>query len=235
MSKFEFLQQQLEKFEALENHQNPVLARRLLEVQHWQKQRMQNTHRDFFAKPQHQLMTAYFLDRLYGASDFKELAVQIRRLIKHAQIVEKIIPASALKTGDAGVELAVLSIELDEAVAKYLLQHYPAEAPIHDEMMRLAYIAVDQADHRHHQMRLLEILGEKLDMYVRSRMVKTAFKLAKGMAYRYRVDPIYDFIDEGFKAMEPLESAKSFVAVFTAKEKQIIDAVHYGHPRPFEL
>lgn len=235
MSKFEFLGQQLDQFESLENHHNPILAVRLLDVQLWQKQRMQKTHADFFAIPQHQLMTDYFLNRLYGAADFKELSIQIRRLVKHAQIVEKIIPASALKTGDAGVELAVLSIKLDEQVAQYLLQHYASNAPIHDEMMRLAYIAVDQADARLHQMQLLEILGEKLDLYVRSRMVKTAFKLSKGMAYRYKVDPIYEFIEEGFTAMTPLKSAKEFVAVFTTKEKEIINAVHYGHPRPFEL
>lgn len=235
MSKFQFLQQQLDQYNALAHHHDPVLAQRLQDVQVWQKQRMQNTHQAFFAQPNHQLMTAYFLNRLYGAEDFAILSTQIRRLINNAGIVEKIIPSSALKTGDAGVELARLSIQLDEEIAQYLLTTHPTDYPLNDEVMRVAYLACDQAQARHHQMDLLEILGEKLDLYVRSRVVKTAFKLAKGTAKRYRVDPIYDFIDEGFKAMEPLESAKEFVATFTSKEREIIDAVHHGHPRPFEL
>lgn len=235
MSKFEFLQQQLDQYDALTHHQDPKLAKRLKEVQDWQKQRMQNTHHDFFNQPQHLLMTKYFMDRLYGASDFNELAFHIRRLIKHAKIVEKIIPANALKTGDAGVELARLSIDLDEQVAKLLLEKYPEDQPLDDEIMRLAYLELDQANDRLHQMELLETLGEKLDLYVRSRVVKTAFKMSKSLAHRYHVDPIYNFIDEGFKAMEPLDSAKSFVGVFTTKEREIIHAVHNGHPKPFTL
>ena len=235
MSKFEFLQQQLDEYEALEHHQNPVLAKRLGEVQLWQKARMQNSHADFFAIPEHHLMTSYFMNRLYGADDFKELSFQIRRLIKNAKIVEKIIPANALKTGDAGVELARLSIQLDENIARYLLNKYPENQALTDEIMCEAYLAEDQAQDRLHQMELLELLGGKLDLYVRSRMVKTAFRMSKGLAQRYKVDPIYDFIDEGFKAMEPLESAKKFVDVFTAKERTIIQAVHSGHPAPFTL
>lgn len=235
MSKFDFLQQQLDQYEALDHHQDPVLAKRLAEVQTWQKQRMQKTHATFFAKPEHLLMTKYFMDRLYGAADFNVLAFQIRRLIKNTKIVEKIIPANALKTGDAGVELARLSIELDEQVARLLLEKYPADQELTDEIMRQAYLELDQANDRLHQMELLELLGEKLDLYVRSRMVKAAFKMSKSLAYRYKVDPIYEFIDEGFKAMEPLDSAKSFVSVFTSKEREIIHAVHEGHPYPFQL
>ncbi|OUY08887.1 FFLEELY motif protein [Acinetobacter populi] len=235
MSKFEFLQQQLDLYDNLESHRNPILAQRLHDVQLWQKQRMQNTHADFFKQPEHQLMAAYFLNRLYGAEDFNQLAFQIRRLVDHVHIVEKVIPASALKTGDAGVELARLSIQLDEDIAKHLLAHYPENYPLNDDIMRQAYLDCDQANARYHQMELLELLGEKLDLYVRSRMVKTAFKLSKKLAYHYKVDPIYDFIDEGFKAMQPLDSAQKFVGVFTSKERQIIAAVHAGHPQPFSL
>lgn len=235
MAKFDFLRDQLYQYQALDFHQDPVLAQRLKDVQLWQKQRMQTTHNDFFNQPLHRPMAAYFLNRLYGANDFDELALQIHRMIDNAAIVEKIIPMSALKTGDAAVELASLSIQLDELIAKYLLTKYPADYPLNDEIMRVAYLDCNQAEPRQHQMDLLEILGEKLDMYVRSKMVRTAFKLAKGLVVRYRVEAIYNFIDEGFKAMEPLNSAKSFVQVFIAKEREIIHAVHTGHPQPFNL
>lgn len=235
MGKFNFLQQQLDRYEALEHHKQPDLAKKLLDVQIWQKKRMQATHAEFFNAPSHVLMSQYFLNRLYGAEDFHLLSQQIRRLIRNSGIVEKIIPASALQTGDAGVELARLAIELDEDLARHLLAHYPDISVLDEEMMCRAYVACDQAEARYHQMELLELLAEKLDKYVRSRLVKTAFKLAKSTAYHYKVDPIYNFIDEGFKAMEPLKSAKAFVHTFTSKERQIIHAVHTGQPRPFYL
>lgn len=235
MSKFDFLQQQLNLYHELKSLKDQDLAKRLIDVQGWQKQRMQHTHEAFFSQPEHHLMTEYFLNRLYGAQDFQQLAKQIQRLINHAGVVQRIIPASALKTGDAGVELARLSIQLDEDIAQHLLQHYPAEQALDDDIMLQAYVACNQIDSRLHQMELLEILGEKLDKYVRSRVVKVAFKLAKGTAYHYKVDPIYEFIEEGFKAMEPLDSAQDFVQHFTAKEREIIYAVHSGVAQPFSL
>ena len=121
MSKFDPLQQQLDVFHNLQFHQNPRLLQRLNDVQVWQKQRMVKTHAEFFAVPEHHLMSQYFLNRLYGGPDFDVLAQQIERLIKHAGVVEKIIPDSAIRTGFAGVELAVLAIRLDQDLAIDLL------------------------------------------------------------------------------------------------------------------
>ncbi|KAA8733728.1 hypothetical protein F4V57_06645 [Acinetobacter qingfengensis] len=235
MSKFAFLLKQLDAYDAMAQHQDPILAKRFIQVQNWQKQRVQYTHQALFNTKQHRLISHYFLNRLYGASDFDQLAFQLRRIANHAHLVEKIIPANALKTGDAAIELAYLSLRLDEDIAQYLLKHFPADYELNDEIMRQAYLQCDQYSLRCQQMALLDTLGEKLDLYLRSRIVKTAFKLSKGMAYRYKVDPIYEFINEGFQAMEPLQSAKIFIQGFTQKERQIIEAVHNGHPRPFEL
>ncbi|XID74574.1 hypothetical protein ACF3NA_08595 [Alkanindiges sp. WGS2144] len=233
MAKFDALQQQLVNFYNLEFHQNPTLAKRLNDVQTWQKERMKKTHREFFAVPEHHLMTQYFLNRLYGGPDFDVLAQQISRLIDHAGIVEKIIPDSAIRTGFAGVELAVLAVKLDQDLAIDLLNTYAPDMLLTDEIMRQAYLKLDQQAARLHQMDLLEELGIGLDKYVRSRLVKTAFKMSKGLAYKYKVAPIYDFIEEGFAAMQPLESAETFVKVFTTGERQIIARVHAGEPYPF--
>jgi FixJ family two-component response regulator len=44
---------------------------------------------------------------------------------------------------------------------------------------------------------------------------------------------MYDFIQEGFAAMKPMKSAATFIKTFTAKEREIIEKVHAGHPNPF--
>jgi hypothetical protein len=233
MSKFAPLQEQLEHYYALAFHQNSDIAQRLADVQAWQKQRMQFTHADFFAVPEHQLMSQYFLNRLYGGPDFDILAHQISRIIKHAGIVEKIMPASAIRTGFAGVGLAVLAIRLDEEIAIDVLENHGLEQPLNDEIMRLSYLKLDQAEARYRQMDLLDELSIALDKYVRSAIVKSAFKMSKGMAYKYKIDPLYEFIDEGFVAMKPLASAQEFVKIFTTEERAIIEKVHAGDAQPF--
>lgn len=233
MSKFDPLQQQLNVFHDLAFHQDARLAKRLAEVQAWQKQRMVKTHADFFAVPEHYLMSQYFLNRLYGGPDFDVLAQQIARLVKHAGVVEKLIPDSAIRTGFSGVELAVLAIRLDQELAIDLLNTYAADMPLTDEIMRLTYLKLDQRDDRLHQMALLDELGISLDKYVRSRMVRAAFKMSKGLATKYKVVPIYEFAAEGFEAMKPLASAEVFVNTFTAKERDIVANVHSGNTYPF--
>jgi len=233
MSKFDALQQQLEVFHAMDFHQDPILAKRLNDVQTWQKERMKKTHHDFFAQKNNQLMADYFMNRLYGGPDFDVLASQIARLINNAGMVEKIIPDSAIRTGFSGVELAVLAIRLDQDLAVELLNTYAPTMPLNDDIMRRAYLKLDQREPRLRQMALLDELGISLDKYVRSRMVKAAFKMAKGLAYKYKVGPMYDFVEEGFEAMKPLQSAQDFVNTFTAKEREIIAKVHAGDPYPF--
>lgn len=234
MSKFDPLLAQLERYNTFAFHQDAQLAQRLHDVQEWQKERIKYTHQALFAVPEHALMTQYFLNRLYGGPDFDVLAHHILRIIKHSNLVEKVIPNSAIQIGLAGVSLAVLAMQLDEALAADLLNHYPAHQVLTDEIMSACYVRQDQHDARLHQMDLLDELSVGLDKYLRSALVKSAFKMAKGLAHKYRIDPLYDFIGEGFDAMKPMKSAQDFVQNFTSKEREIIEKVHAGVSDPFD-
>lgn len=233
MSKFAALEDLLQRYHALAYHQNPALKQRLHDVQAWQKQRMQHSHNELFSATSNQLMAQYFLNRLYGGPDFDALASQIERLMHYVHKAERLIPENAIKTGTAGVELAILAVKLDEDVAAHLLAQYPADQSIHDEMMRKTYMALNQEAARLEQMTLLDGLGHSLDKYMRSFIVYSAYKMCRGVAQKYHFEMMYDFMGEGFAAMKPLKSAAKFVQQFTAVERQIIEKVHSGHPNPF--
>ncbi len=203
-------------------------------MQTWQKQRIQRTHAKQFAEKQNILMSEYFLNRLYGGPDFDALAGQIARLVKYAHKAEKLIPENAIKTGTAGVTLAILAVQLDEEVAIQLLEDYPNNPALTDEMMRLTYLKLNQGENRLKQLRLLDELGISLDKYMRSFMVQAAFKMCKGAATKYHFEVMYDFMQDGFLALKPLKSAEKFVKEFTAIERQIVDKVHAGDLNPFQ-
>lgn len=236
MSSFAPMQALLLRYHALEFHHNPQLAARLLAVQNWQKKRMEHTHKTLFAVPAHQLMTQYFLTRLYAGPDFAILANQFERVITKAQKFEKLVPASTIRTGCDGIELAVLAIELDQQLAEILLQD-PLDntaLELDDEAVIALYHKANQVEARLHQLDLLDKLGYSLDKYVRSFVLQSAFKMAKGAAKRHDFEPMYAFLDEGFAAMKPLKSAEEFVGVFTQQEREVIERVHAGTPNPFE-
>ena len=234
MSKLAVLDELLELYYQLKYHKNQDIFYRLQDVQAWQKQRIQRTHAKQFAEKQNILMSEYFLNRLYGGSDFDALAGQIARLVKYAHKAEKIIPENAIKTGTAGVTLAILAVQLDEEVAIQLLEDYPNNPALTDEMMRLTYLKLNQGENRLKQLRLLDELGISLDKYMRSFMVQAAFKMCKGAATKYHFEVMYDFMQDGFLALKPLKSAEKFVKEFTAIERQIVDKVHAGDLNPFQ-
>lgn len=235
MSKLDALDQLLKQYNDLSYHKDPALKKRLYEAQAWLKARIQSTHQGLFSQPQNQLMATYFLNRLYGGPEFDDLAKQIERLLKYAHKAEKLLPENAIRTGLKSVSLAVLAMQLDEQVAAQLLEDYPAEEPINDEMMRLTLIKLNQSDARYHQLALLDELGLNLDKYMRSFVMHTAFKMCKGVAQKYQFQLMYDFIGEGFVAMKPMKSAAAFIHSFTEKERQIIDNVHSGKADPFKI
>lgn len=229
------MQAMLTHYRNLEFHQNPQLAANLVALQNWQKKRMQHTHAALFAVPAHQLMTQYFLTRLYGGADFDILAEQFERVINKAKKFERLVPASTIITGCEAIELAVLGIELDQQLARLITTdlQYNKFGEIDDNFVIELYHQANQTEARIHQLHLLDKLGSSLDKYVRSFIVQSAFKMSKGAAERHHFDPLYDFLGEGFAAMKPLKSAEVFVGVFTRHEREIIDRIQNHTPNPF--
>jgi hypothetical protein len=223
MSALADLQQHLVRFWALPHHQDAELNTKLNDVQKWQQSRLKRTHSDLFEQPKNQLMADYFLTQLYGGDEFKLLAQQLERILPKAKKLERLAKESALEAGSMGIQAAILAIELDLHLAQWLSAQ---DLPVNEDNMLAAYLAVDEADERRVQIANLKEVCYRTDKHLNSFMLKKAFALAKSTAYRYNFQPLYDFIDTGFKAMKPLKSVSSFIEPFCERELMIIDQVH---------
>ena len=223
MSALANLQQHLDRFWALPHHEDAALNEKLNEVQSWQQERIKRTHSTLFEQPKNQLMADYFLTQLYGGDEFKVLAEQLGRILPKAKKLERLAKESSLEAGSMGIQASILAIELDLHLAQWLLEQ---ELTVNEENMLLAYRTVDEADERRVQINNLKDVCYRTDKDLNSFMLKKAFAMAKGAAYRYNFQPLYDFIDSGFKAMKPLKSVSSFIEPFCARELEVIDEVH---------
>ena len=230
------LQQHLTRFWALPHHQDEALNTKLKAVQSWQQARLQHTHRELFEQPKNQLMAAYFLTQLYGGEEFKLLAEQLARILPKAKKLERFAKESALDAGSMGIQAAIFAIELDLHLAQWLLDN---DLPVNEDTMLTAYRAVNEENERRLQIANLKDVCYRTDKHLNSFMLKQAFALAKGTAYRHGYQPLYDFIDTGFKAMKPLSSVSSFIEPFCTRELSIIDQVHNndndGKPVAFDV
>ena len=141
MSALSELQNHLTRYWALPYHQDAALEAKLVEVQAWQRARIQRTHNELFEQPKNRPMADYFLTQLYGGGEFKLLAKQLERILPKAKKLERLAKETVL-------------------------------------------------------------------------------------AYSHNFQPMYDFIDAGFKAMKPLDSVGGFIEPFCKRELLIIDQIH---------
>ena len=234
MSALSDLQTHLNHYRQLPHHSDAALSQKLEEVQSWQRARIKNTHKALFAQPQNVPMAHYFVNKLYGGDEFDILAKQLERIVPKAQKLEKLAPAAALETGSRAIHSAIVATELDLHLAEWLLEK---DLPINEDNMLRAYREVDEADKRREQLASLKDVCYRTDKYINSFMLQKAFALAKGTAYKYNYQPLYDFMAEGFAAMKPLRNVASFIEPVCERELQIIDHVHQpnndGRIEPF--
>ncbi|WP_201582757.1 FFLEELY motif protein [Psychrobacter jeotgali] len=223
MSAFLNLQQHLTRYWALSYHEDSKLNTVLYDVQAWQRIRMQRTHNELFSQPQNHLMANYFLTQLYGGEQFKLLAVQLARILPKAQKLESMVKESALETGSMAIEAAVLAIEMDLNLAKWLVAH---DLPATEKNIIIAYSTTDESTARRTQLSNLKEVCYRTDKYLNSFFLQKAFKLAKSTAYRNNYQPLYDFIDAGFESMKPLDSVKSFIDPFYTCELALIEQIN---------
>ncbi|ALF59109.1 FFLEELY motif protein [Psychrobacter urativorans] len=223
MSALSELQNHLTRYWALPYHQDAALESKLVEVQAWQRARIQRTHNELFEQPKNRPMADYFLTQLYGGGEFKLLAKQLERILPKAKKLERLAKETVLETGSLAIQAAILAIELDMHLAEWLLAQ---ELPVNEENMLAAYQAVDEAGERRTQINNLKDVCYRTDKYLNSFMLKKVFALAKNTAYSHNFQPMYDFIDAGFKAMKPLDSVGGFIEPFCKRELLIIDQIH---------
>lgn len=222
MTAFLELQQHLKRYWALPYHDDPKLNTVLNEVQAWQRLRIQRTHSELFAQPNHQLMANYFLTQLYGGKEFKLLAIQLARVLPKAKKLESLVKESALITGSMAIEAAVLAVELDLHLAQWLIDR---DLPANEHNIMLAYSTLDESDARRNQINNLKEVCYRTDKYLNSFFLHKAFQLAKSTVYRLNYQLLYDFVEAGFNAMKPLDSVSSFIDPFCAREMMIIDRI----------
>ncbi len=224
MSALTDLQEHLTHYWALPYHEDDQLQAKLKEVQAWQRARIQHTHAALFEQPKNKPMANYFLTQLYGGDEFKLLAKQLARILPRAKRLERLASENVLKTGSMAIKAAILAIELDMHLAQWLIAN--GDLPVTEENMLTAYLAVDEAAERRLQINNLKEVCYRTDKYLNSFILRKAFAIAKGTAYRHNYQPLYDFIDAGFKAMKPLKSVSGFIEPFCDHELTIIDQVH---------
>lgn len=226
MSNGERLHYALNQYFALEQHRaEPGFSHALRDVQQWQMTRLFLTHYALMQQAETQRAAEFLFYQVYGGAQLVAVAKNIQRATTKATAL---LPQTVMRTAAITLEAAVLTQQLDEA-----LTHRLGHTPITTDSYAQAYTASSTPQQRQQQLALIEEAATLIDRYVRRRLLINSFKMMRRPAYAAKLNPLYDFLDEGFSALGGLASITPVVTQLVTTENQISERLFSAHPDPF--
>lgn len=195
-------------------HHDAALGRRVQRLKAYQQARFARTHADMLAHPRYGAAARFFLDDLYGPSDFSDRDAQFARIVP---AITRMFPEEIVQTVDALGELHALSEQLDSRMAGHLPD---------TDWGRVEYLHAWQAlanpEQRQHQLELVLALGRRLDRFTHSRLLRQSLRMMRGPARAAGLAALQAFLERGFDTFAAMKGAEPFLSSVQAREQAAI-------------
>ncbi len=197
-----------------------ALAARVAAVKQFQQTRFRETYADLLAHPRYGRAAVFFLDDLYGPSDFTERDDQFVRIVP---ALIRIFPLEVAATVAALAELHALSERLDTLMARAL-----TSANIDGRCYGLAWRATAQPIGRARQIALTMTVGAALERYTRKPLLRQSLRLMRGPAQAAGLGALQRFLETGFDAFREMHGATAFLDTVASRERAFAAALFDG-------
>jgi hypothetical protein len=189
----------------------PALAAAVLAVKAFQHARLAASHADLRASPRFGEAARFFLDDLYGPTDFTERDEQFARIVP---AMTRLLPAELLATVAALARLHGMSESLDSAMGAVL-----AGRAVDAAAYAAAWRAVGRADEREQQIALVHRIGTSLDHYTHVPGLRRTLHLMRMPARMAGLAALQQFLERGFDTFHAMHGAGEFLDAIQARER----------------
>jgi len=200
---------------------NAELANRVAAVKQYQHARFERDYAGLLDSPRHGAAARFFLEDLYGPTDFGERDAQFGRVIP---ALNRFLPSDFMRVVAALAQLHALSEDLDQQMAQMLTSEV-----IDDRSYRAAWQRVGRSADRERQLALLLQIGNSLDRHTRSTLLATTLKLMRGPAKAAGLSQLQSFLERGLVAFTAMHGAHEFLDAVANNERRLI-AELFGSP-----
>lgn len=200
-----------------------ALAHRVTALKQWQQARLARTYADLREAPRYRGAVQFFLDELYGPSDFARRDTQFARVVPG---LVRLFPAEVVDTVVALAQLHALSERLDTEMALAL----PAGEPlrIDDAAYGRAWRQVGQPAERDQQIALLVRVGTALDRHTRSKLLRASLHMMRAPARAAGLEALQRFLETGFDSFGAMGGAKDFMRAVEQRERALAAQLFAG-------
>jgi hypothetical protein len=201
----------------------PTLAARVAEVKRFQHQRFEASYADLLASPRYAPAAQFFLDDLYGPSDFTQRDKQFARVVP---ALVRLFPKDIVTTVSRLAQLHELSESLDTEMGRQI-----ADQLLDRDSYVQAWCAVGRASDRERQITLMLEVGSALDRFTKNPLLRGSLRMMRAPAQAAGLGSLQDFLESGFDAFRNMHGAEYFLNTVANRERELAAQLFGGkHP-----
>jgi hypothetical protein len=201
-----------------------ALSVRVVAIKAYQHKRFRHTYADLLAGGRYAGAAQFFLDDLYGPGDFTHRDAQFARVVPG---MSRVFSREICHTVLLLSELHALSERLDSAMGR---AHAAAE--VDGVSYGRAWRAVAQPPLRERQIALMLAVGEALDRYTRSALLRHSLRLMRGPAHAAGLGALQEFLERGFDTFREMKGADGFLSLIAQRERDLAARLFAGEAAP---
>jgi hypothetical protein len=191
----------------------PGLLAKVTALKAFQQRRFALTYDDLLRSARHGAAARFFLDELYGPSDFTRRDAQFARV---APAIARVFPDQVAETVAILADLHALSEVLDTAMAMQL-----ADAIIAPIDYVGAWRRVGRASDRERQIVLTLKIATQLDHLTRPPLLRNALRVMRTPARLAGLGELQRMLEAGFDTFRAMHGADEFIATIEGRERAL--------------
>lgn len=195
----------------------PGLDAKVIALKRYQQQRFSHTYADLLESPRYGAAARFFLDELYGPSDFTRRDAQFARVVP---ALVRLFPTEIVETVAALAELHALSETLDTLMGSQL-----DEEAIAGIEYVVAWQATGRMTERDAQIALTLDVAGRLDRFTRRVLVRNSLRLMRGPARAAGLTDLQRFLEAGFDTFRAMHGAQEFIGTVSQRERALASAL----------
>lgn len=191
----------------------PKLQAAVQALKRYQQERFTRTYADLLGSERYGAAARFFLDELYGPTDFTRRDAQFLRV---APAIARLFPGELVHAVEILAELHAVSESLDSEMACHLLERrLDARAYIR------AWQSTGRPAQRELQIALTLEIGAMLDRYTRKPLLRQTLRIMRGPARSAGLGELQRFLEAGFDAFKAMNGAAEFLALIGKREREL--------------
>lgn len=191
---------------------------RVVAVKAYQQRRFSHTYADLLQSARYGAASRFFLDELYGPSDFTRRDAQFARVVP---ALVRLFPSEIVATVATLAELHALSEALDTRMG----EHVDGSAALTAEPYVAAWQRTGQVEARERQIALTLDVAARLDRFTRRPLLRNSLRLMRGPARAAGLAELQQFLETGFDTFRAMQGAQDFIAIVKAREHALASAL----------